>query len=212
VGRLADLDAVTLDANGTLVELVDPVPTLVQALRDRGVDRALDVVRRGFAEEAGFYATHAPEGRDTDTLAALHERSARIFLAAVGAELAPAEFAPAYVAAMEFRILPTVPETLERLRRCGLALAVVGNWDMMLRPRLEQLGIARSFEAIVAAAEAGVAKPDPRIFELALDRLRVRPERALHIGDGHVDEDGARAAGMRFEWAPVATALASWTA
>ena len=43
----------------------------------------------------------------------------------------------------------------------------------------------------------GVAKPDPRIFELALDVVGLTPERVVHIGDAyHYDVGGARAAGI----------------
>ena len=41
-------------------------------------------------------------------------------------------------------------------------------------------------------------------------RLGVSPRRALHIGDGLVDEEGAAAAGMKFAWAPVPQALEQW--
>jgi len=45
----------------------------------------------------------------------------------------------------------------------------------------------------------GIEKPDPRIFRIALDALRVAAERALYVGDIRcVDEAGARAAGMHF--------------
>ena len=44
--------------------------------------------------------------------------------------------------------------------------------------------------------------------DVALERLRVRPERALHVGDSAADEQGARAAGMRFAPAPLAEAFA----
>jgi HAD superfamily hydrolase (TIGR01549 family) len=61
---------------------------------------------------------------------------------------------------------------------------------------------------VVTSAEAGVAKPDARIFLEALARLRVAPERALHVGDhAESDEQGARAAGMQFTFAPLADAF-----
>src|SRR5204863_95186 len=58
--------------------------------------------------------------------------------------------------------------------------------------------------------EAGAPKPEPAVFLLALEQLGVAPARALHVGDEAGDEDGARAAGMRFAPAPLATALAGW--
>jgi HAD superfamily hydrolase (TIGR01509 family) len=211
VRRLADLDAVTLDANGTVVQLVDPVPKLERILRDRGVERPAVVIRRAFETEGSVYAGRAAEAHEPAAFARLQCECTRVFLAEVGAAaLDPEEFAPAYVGAMEFEVLPGVAKSLRLLRRCGLGLALVANFDLTLRDRLGTLGLAPWFSAVVTPADAGAAKPDVRIFELALERLGVSPDRALHIGDGRVDEDGARAAGMLFEWAPVPDAIARW--
>ena len=46
--RLADLDAVTFDANGTLVGLVDPAPKLDKLLRDHGIERSPETIRQRF--------------------------------------------------------------------------------------------------------------------------------------------------------------------
>jgi putative hydrolase of the HAD superfamily len=212
VRRLADIDAVTFDANGTLVELVDPVPKLERILREHGVERPPETIRRAFAAEGRVYAGRAAAAHDPETFAALQHDCANVFLAEAGAELAVETFAPLYVAAMEFRPIPGVTATLRTLRRRGLELAVVANFDLTLRDRLEDLRLQSWFSTIVTPADAGVAKPDPGIFELALERIATSPERALHVGDGAVDEDGARAAGMRFEWAPLTEAIARWRA
>jgi putative hydrolase of the HAD superfamily len=211
VGRLADLDAVTLDANGTLIRLVDPVPKLDRALEERGIQRPAAAIRRAFEAEGAVYATRAVEAHDPAAFAVLQRECTAVFLHELDANgLGAADFAPVYVAAMEFEVVPEARESLRQLERQGLALAVVANFDLTLHERLEQLGLASAFAAIVTPADAGVGKPDPRIFELALERLRVSPTRALHIGDGRRDEEGARAAGMGFAWAPIHTALESW--
>jgi HAD superfamily hydrolase (TIGR01509 family) len=57
----------------------------------------------------------------------------------------------------------------------------------------------------VTSAEAGAPKPDPRPFRLALEHVGIAPARALHIGDSETDREGARAAGLAFEPAPLAT-------
>jgi len=211
VGRLADLDAVTLDANGTLVELVDPVPKLARILRDRGVERSAVEIRRAFETEGTVYAERAAAAYEPAAFATMQGECASVFLAEVGAAaLDRDEFTPVYVGAMEFDVLPGVAKTLRFLRRCGLELAVVANFDLTLGDRLRALGLAPWFSAVVTPAGAGAAKPDVRIFEHALERLGVPSDRALHIGDGTADEDGARAAGMLFEWAPVPEAIARW--
>jgi putative hydrolase of the HAD superfamily len=88
---------------------------------------------------------------------------------------------------------------------------VVANWDCDLPSHLDRLGLAGLFDTVVTSARAGVPKPDPAIFELALRELDVPAERALHVGDEPVDEDGARAAGLAFAPAPLSSAFADWS-
>ena len=210
MARLADLDAVTFDANGTLIRLVDPVPELERALLERGVERSANAIRHAFEAEGQVYARRAAEVHAPAAFATLQQECTGIFLGELGAELDPAAFAPLYVAAMRFERVPSVLDSLKRLLRSGLALAVVANFDPTLHDRLDQLGLGFAFSTVVTPADAGTAKPDPRIFELALERLGVSPDRTLHIGDGGVDEAGAAAAGMNFAWTPIPQALQHW--
>ena len=203
----ADLDAVTLDAHGTLVGLVDPVPALAGVLAERGVERSPEIVRAGFKTEAEHYGARAGEGHDAASLAVLRRECAAVFLEAVGADLDPDEFGPVYAEAIRFEVLPGVLESLERLRGFGLELAVVANWDFSLRDRLAEIGLARQFTFVVHAS----GKPAPDGLLHALRELGVQPRRALHIGDEEADEFAARAAGMHFAPAPVATAVQALT-
>jgi HAD superfamily hydrolase (TIGR01509 family) len=207
----ATLDAVTLDANGTLVRLRDPVPALAELLRAHGVVCPADRVAAAFAAEGDYYIPRSLEGRDEATLAAFRRRCVEVFLGAAGADLDPEELVPSYIAALRFEVVPGVPETMRALRARGLALAVVSNWDISVHERLEELELAPLVDTVVASADVGVAKPDPRIFEIALGRLGVAAERALHVGDGSADEDGAASAGLRFAPTPLVTAFTGWT-
>ena len=200
----AGLDAVTIDAFGTLVTLRDPVPALRRALASHGVDRTPEEVAAAFAEEARYYVERSHEGADEAGLALLRRDCAGVFLRALDADVEPGSFAGDFVGALEFEPLPGAVEAVDELAVRGLRLAVVSNWDVALPDHLERLGLGRRFDAIVTSAEAGAPKPDPRIFELALERLGVTPERALHVGDAEADELGAHAAGMRFAPAPLA--------
>lgn len=205
--RFADLDAVTIDAFGTLVELRDPIAPLDRALRSRGIEREPDAIAAAFNAEAEYYVPRSATGRDEASLALLRRDCAAVFLDALDAPLDPASFAAPYVEALEFAPLPGALEAVRALRRRGLALAVVSNWDAGLGEHLDRLGIGALVDAVVTSAEAGAAKPDPAVFELALDRLCVARERALHVGDSNSDEEGARAAGLRFAPAPLAAAV-----
>jgi putative hydrolase of the HAD superfamily len=81
----------------------------------------------------------------------------------------------------------------------GLRRAVVSNSDGRAEWHLEHTGTRAGLEFVIDSAIVGVEKPDPRIFQIALERLGVAAERALYVGDiRSVDEKGARAAGMHF--------------
>lgn len=204
-----ELDAVTLDAFGTLVELDDPVSRLREALARHRVDRSDEEVERGFHAEVDYYVPRSHEGRDDESLRDLRARCAGVFLEGAGADLDPAAFADDFVGALRFVPVAGAVDAVRALRRRGLALAVVSNWDIGLAEHLPAAGLD-GFGAIVTSAEAGAPKPDPRLWTLALERLGVEPGRALHVGDRDDDAAGAAAAGMRFELAPLAEAVGRW--
>lgn len=208
--RFAELDAVTVDGFGTLLRLVDPVPLLAGALRERGLERNAQTVRAAFLAEVAYYRPNALAGRDRESLASLRLECTRVFLEAAEADLEPASFVDAFMDSIAFEPMPGALETLAGLRARGLELAVVSNWDVGLAEHLERIGAAALFRAVITSAEAGAAKPDPAPFHLALGRIGVEPARALHVGDEAEDEHGARAAGMRFAPAPIATAFEGW--
>jgi len=201
----SDFDAVTIDAFGTLVELESPVGRLQAALAERHVACEADEVARAFAAEVEYYLMHKGEGRNEESLRDLRTRCAGVFLAGVAPSLDPEEFGPSFVGALVFRPLDGVLPALERLRRAGLALACVSDWDAGIGEQLERAGVSGFLSAVVSSAETAAEKPDPRVFAEAVRRLGVAPERALHIGDDEVDRRGAKAAGLAFEPAPLAT-------
>ena len=209
--HFADLDAVTVDGYGTIVRLVDPVPVLAGALRERGAERSDEAVRDAFAAEVAYYRPQAMAGRDRESLAALRLECTRVFLETADVHLDPGSFVDDFIGAIVFQPIVGALETAAALRARGLELAVVSNWDIGLTEHVDRVGAVSLFTAIVTTAEAGAPKPDPAVFRLALERLGVKPDRALHVGDEPEDEQGARAAGMRFAHAPLATAFEGWT-
>jgi HAD superfamily hydrolase (TIGR01509 family) len=194
---------VTIDAHGTLLGLVDPIPRLRALLTEHSPQS----VEAAFRAEAEHYAEHAAEGRDEATLARLQASCTEVFNRALGSNLTPEQ----YIGTFEFEVLPGVQTALAELRARGLALAVVANWDFSLHDHLRRHGLAESFDVVVTSAETGVRKPDPAPFRAALAQLRVDAARAIHVGDHPPqDEAGARAAGLRFDAAPLAEAVARW--
>ena len=76
----------------------------------------------------------------------------------------------------------TVPFLVE-LDRLGVRTVIVSNCADNTRPMLADLGLLDLVEDAVLSCEVRLAKPDPAIFSLALDRLGVRPEDAVFVDD-----------------------------
>lgn len=85
-----------------------------------------------------------------------------------------------------------------RLKSRGLSVGIISNWDSRLVALLSGLGLGGLLDDIVSSADVGLHKPDPRIFELACERLDIAPSEAAHVGDHHyADYLGSSALGMR---------------
>jgi len=93
----------------------------------------------------------------------------------------------------------TDPEALKVLEalKPRYRIALITNWDHApwLRKRLEGSELTPWFEEIVISDEVGYAKPDPRIFDSALENLGLKPEEMAYVGDSPEDVKGALAAG-----------------
>ncbi len=89
-------------------------------------------------------------------------------------------------------VVPALDAVSGRFR---IALLTNGNTDPA------QLGLDHYFDPIVFAATEGVAKPDPGIFRVLLDRTGIPAEDSAYVGDSLSDDiAGARGAGMRSIW------------
>ena len=197
---------VTLDALGTLVELQAPAPLLVSELRARGVEVSERRAAAALAAEIAYYRAHHDEAFDAASLAALRERCAQVLgdalrRADAGAPiegLAAGDLRDALLASLRFRAYPEVPAALRALRGAGHRLVVVSNWDVSLHEALRATGLDALVDGAVSSAEAGAAKPDPRIFARALALAGGDARGALHAGDSlEHDVAGARAAGLQ---------------
>lgn len=90
-----------------------------------------------------------------------------------------------------------IPEALSCLEEAGLRLGVVSNADGRVEALLERAGLRSSFEFVLDSHVVGVEKPDPQIFQLAVERLELAPRECLYVGDLYpVDVVGARRAGL----------------
>jgi putative hydrolase of the HAD superfamily len=97
-------------------------------------------------------------------------------------------------------IAPMV-DLVRELRANGVAVAALSNSEGHLDDLLREIGLAPLFDAIIDSGRVGVAKPDPRIFAIALEQLRVEPDVIVHVGDSWAaDVEGALGAGWHAIW------------
>jgi putative hydrolase of the HAD superfamily len=181
---------VLLDALGTLVELEPPWTHLAAELGAEPDERLVRAVRA----EMAYYRDHSHEGRDAESLAELRHRCAGILSSELGREVSVQQM----MAAIRFRAYDDAAAALDELRAGGLRLVCVSNWDVSLPDVLDRCGLGDLLDDVVTSAEVGARKPDPRIFEVALERAGCATNEAIHVGDTpEEDLAGASAAGIR---------------
>ena len=92
------------------------------------------------------------------------------------------------------------PKCLEILNS-RYKIGIIANQSFGTKKRLEQHGVLQYIDLVIASAEEGVAKPDKKIFEIALERSNCKPNNAVMIGD-RIDNDiiPAKLLGMHTIW------------
>jgi putative hydrolase of the HAD superfamily len=93
--------------------------------------------------------------------------------------------------------LPGALEALTTLRQRGYRLGLISDCSAETPQLWDSLPFAPLIEAPIFSCNVGYLKPDPRIYQIACERLAVAPEACLYIGDRPEEVIGARAAGMR---------------
>ena len=120
----------------------------------------------------------------------------------------PCESAAEYLEALrttplptqELRVIDGATEALQSLQERGYRLAIVSNHRAWLPDRLTQLGLSGYFEAIVVSDLVGIEKPDPRIMQIALDKLNLDAPACLYVGDHPFDVLCAKLASLDCAW------------
>lgn len=98
------------------------------------------------------------------------------------------------------KLYPDTKMILEALSK-KYKLGVIANQSLGTKERLDNWNIGKYFDVVVASAEAGWAKPDLKIFNLALEQAGCKPNDAVMIGD-RLDNDivPAKQIGMKTVW------------
>ncbi|HEY8188895.1 MAG TPA: HAD family hydrolase, partial [Pyrinomonadaceae bacterium] len=199
--KLSAVHAVFFDFGETLVVLSPTKEELfVRAAQSCGLKLSVDMVRRGYqtVDFHNKYSSVHTKDRESFYHHYNQQLCEALGISSHFAQLAPA-LATHFKLNKRWKLIEDVPDVLQRLSGHGLPLALVANWGSDLESLTEELGIRQYFAAIIPSQVAGVEKPDPAIFHLALDRLSLSAstQTVLYVGNEYrADVMGARAAGL----------------
>lgn len=199
---------ISFDLDGTLLDDSVWQPTIVRTCERLGREFGLDASRLS-AANAEVWSAYWPTVESAWTLgqrngASVTEEAWALTLECAGYDreqsvAASAVYQEERISAL--RLYPDVDRALAGLAPLGALVLITNGASDTQRLALNTLGIEGWFASVVVSGEVGVAKPDPQIFDIALQSVGVEPERAWHVGDGLLsDVAGARAAGVRSIW------------
>ena len=96
---------------------------------------------------------------------------------------------------------PEVPEALSILKTRGFKLAILSNGTpAMLDAAVKNSGIEDLIEKNFSVEEVGIFKPDPRVYQIAVDGLKIKPEEIAFQSSNAWDASGASAFGLKVAW------------
>jgi putative hydrolase of the HAD superfamily len=97
-----------------------------------------------------------------------------------------------------YRLYPDALPAVDRLRQKGYRVGLISNFEGWLEEMLVELQAGDVFEVSVISGLVGVEKPDPRIYEIALEQAGVEPQAAAHVGDSvRLDVEPATSVGIK---------------
>lgn len=92
---------------------------------------------------------------------------------------------------------PEVLQALDQLKSKGLLLGLITNCNKSVPTLYPNSPLAEYIDVSVFSCEEHIKKPSPRIYEIASDRLNVKPKKCIYVGDGSSEElTGATNVGM----------------
>lgn len=94
-----------------------------------------------------------------------------------------------------------VQQALSYWQAQGIELGVLSNFDTRIHAVLSALDLKKFFTSVTISTEVGAAKPDAKVFQIALQKHNCAAHQSWHIGDSfREDYEGAKAAGLRAIW------------
>lgn len=206
------ITTVFFDLYNTLVRF-DPPPEYLQqeACRSLGIEVDVELVRSGYiaadrlmAEQNAVIPINTLSRDERRSFFGKYEQ---IILQASGIEVTAPEALDIFRSVQRIpkglAVFPDTLSCLRDLRQRKMSVGLITNMDESIAGRGDvdsvctNLGIRQFFDVVVTSTYAGVAKPDPAIFEIGVDALEASAAQSVHVGDQLLsDVQGAEGAGL----------------
>ena len=175
--------AVFFDMGGVIVRTEFETPR--QHLAERLGMEYENLVKLVFDSETGRQASVGLISEDAHWAAL----GRRLHLAAPEIQAVRDEFFAGDI--IDMNLLNTIRDLRKQVKVGLISNAWSGSREWIMREKFDD-----AFDAMIISAEAGVIKPDARIFQLALEKLGVEPAESVFLDDFAANVEGARAVGM----------------
>jgi putative hydrolase of the HAD superfamily len=203
-GDLPPIEAVFFDAGETLLS---PNPSwsdiAVDVLGERGHSITVDQMREAWrhvgnhfidAAEAGVMFSVSAEASKKFWTKLYLDQLEFLHIDDEGAALVLYE---TFSNPENYRLFDDTVPTITALKDRGLVLGVISNFESWLRDMLARFELLDLFDVVAVSGDLELEKPDPRIFEWAMDEAGVEPRASLHVGDSpNFDAQPAHDLGM----------------
>lgn len=207
------IEAVLFDLGGTLIHFEGAWPDLMETanqelltnLGEQGLALEPDVFLNKFRQRLEEYYVQ----RESEFIEYTTAQILRSLLVEMGhPQVTPELLRPALkrlyaVSQAQWKTEPDTLSTLESLKRSGIQMGIVSNAsdDEDVQTLVGNAGIRSYFDFVLSSAACGIRKPNPRIFQIALDNWNLPPQRSAMVGDTlGADILGANNAGVYSIW------------
>ena len=194
-GQSIDVGALVFDAYGTLFDVHSVTALAEELVPGRGA--ALSQLWRAKQLEYTWLGSLMAVPRAD--FAAVTAQALDYALAALGIDLGGAERARFQEAYLELAPFPDAAPTLERLAPRPRWILSNGTLGMLL-PLLRHSGFEGLVDGVLSVDAAGIYKPSPRVYQLAVDRLQLPADRIGFVSSNCWDAIGAKAFGFATFW------------
>jgi HAD superfamily hydrolase (TIGR01549 family) len=181
---MANIQAVVFDLYGTLIYLANETKPHVRLFSELGLQKdEFRFARRialteNFDDFSGFLNRLKPEGLEKKIDISSYEIE-------IEKERASAT------------LYPETKNVLAGLKEKNLKIGLISNLGSLYKKPFFDLQLDEYFDEILFSCDVGLRKPDPKIYQRMIEKLKIEPNRAIMTGDKiHADVDGPKSIGM----------------